>query len=351
MSRTTSLAAGIALFALSLAVAVFGYKLLHFWLSPAQEGPARAVFYEVKPNEGPGTIAQDLENLGIISSARLFRLYGRITGKTRRFKAGDYRFTTAMRPDEVMAIIMSGISYGMPLTVPEGYTMMQVSELMENLRPQSGARFLKLCTSRAFIAELGFNPPPATLEGYLFPDTYLVARKESEEDIIRSMIHKFRATYTSELATRAEAIGMSEHQVITLASIIEKETGAKVERPIISAVFHNRLKKKMRLQTDPTVIYGIKNFNGNLTRKDLETPTPYNTYTIRGLPPGPISNPGREAILAALYPADVEFLFFVSHNDGTHEFSKTFEDHQRAVTKFQLDPKAREGKSWRDLKQ
>ncbi|MBI3558668.1 MAG: endolytic transglycosylase MltG, partial [Deltaproteobacteria bacterium] len=241
-------------------------------------------------------------------------------------------------------------SFGLQLVVPEGYNLEQISEVIDELRPGSGARFHKLCVDQKFIATLGFAPAPASLEGYLFPDTYLVGRKMPEEEMIRAMVKKFKGIFTVELEDRAKAIGMTPHEVITLASIIEKETGAKEERPMISSVFHNRLKKHMRLQTDPTVIYGIKNYNGNITRKDLETPTPYNTYTIPALPPGPIASPGREAIMAALYPSETEFLFFVSHNDGTHEFTTTYEDHKKAVTKFQLDPKAREGKSWRDLK-
>ena len=313
-------------------------------------GAAKTIFYEVKSHENPQTIARELAAAGIVTNGRFFYWYGRMSGKSRKFKAGDYRFTNRMRPDDVMAIIMSGISYGVQMIVPEGYNMAQISEVIEALRPGSGARFHNLCQNPKFIATLGLVPIPPTLEGYLFPDTYLVGRKTAEEEVIRSMVRKFRGVFTPELEDRAKVIGMNPHEVLTLASIIEKETGAKEERPMISSVFHNRLKKHMRLQTDPTVIYGIKNYNGNITRKDLETPTPYNTYTIPALPPGPIASPGREAILAALYPSETDYLFFVSHNDGTHEFTTNFGDHKKAVTKFQIDPKAREGKSWRDLR-
>ncbi|MBI3543981.1 MAG: endolytic transglycosylase MltG, partial [Deltaproteobacteria bacterium] len=269
-----------------------------------------------------------------------------------RFKAGDYRFTNKMLPSEVMAIIMSGVSYGMQLPIPEGFNMAQIAEALDKVKPGSRERFLELCADRKFIATLELSPggtAPATLEGYLFPETYLVGRKTPEEEVIRQMVRKFKGVFTPELRARAKEIGLSEHETITLASIIEKETGAPDERPLISSVFHNRLKKHMKLQTDPTVIYGIRNYNGNITRKDLETPTPYNTYFIPGLPPGPIASPGKDAIVAALYPKESPYLFFVSHNDGTHEFTSTYDDHRKAVTKFQLDPKAREGKSWRDL--
>ena len=150
------------------------------------------------------------------------------------------------------------------------------------------------------------------------------------------MTDRFNTVFTPEWKKRAADLKMSVHEIVTLASIIEKETGAESERPLIASVFHNRLKRKMRLETDPTVIYGISHFNGNLTRKDLATPTPYNTYTIRGLPPGPIANPGAKALEAALYPADTQYLFFVSKKDTTHQFSTNIKDHNRAVRKYQL---------------
>ena len=156
------------------------------------------------------------------------------------------------------------------------------------------------------------------------------------EDLIGAMVKRFREVFLPEWTLRAKALKMSVHQIITLASIIEKETGAAFERPLISSVFHNRLKKGMRLSSDPTVIYGIRNFNGNLTRKDLETVTPYNTYRIKGLPPGPIANPGIDSIKAALYPAETDYLYFVSKKDATHQFSTNLKDHNRAVRQYQL---------------
>lgn len=334
---------------ISVAVATVTYQFVKFWMGPAQSGPVKMIFHEVKQGEKPRLLAEQLEQEGIVSSARFFYWYGRLTGKNAKFKAGDYRFSTKMRPSEVMAIIMSGVSYGYPLTVPEGYSMAQIAELIENFRPGAGERFLKLCSDKKFIAGLGFNPVPVSLEGYLFPDTYLIGRKVPEAEIIKTMVRKYRSVFTPELSNRAQMLGMTEHQIVTLASIVEKETGARHERPLIASVFHNRLKKKMRLQSDPTVIYGVASYNGNITRKDLERYTPYNTYKINGLPIGPIANPGKDAILAALYPAESEFLYFVSHNNGTHEFTTNYDDHRKAVVKFQLDRKMREGRSWRDL--
>ena len=158
----------------------------------------------------------------------------------------------------------------------------------------------------------------------------------SGEDVIRHMYGKFRAVFTPEFEKRARELGFSRREIVTLASIIEKETGDPGERPLISAVFHNRLKKGIRLQSDPTVIYGMWNrFDGNLRKRDLQEKTPYNTYRIGGLPAGPIANPGIDSIRAALYPADVDYLYFVSRNDGSHAFSGTLEEHNRNVWKYQ----------------
>jgi UPF0755 protein len=150
------------------------------------------------------------------------------------------------------------------------------------------------------------------------------------------MVQRFRETISDRWRARADELGLTLHEIVTLASIIEKETGVPEERPLIASVFHNRLRKGMRLETDPTVIYGIEDFDGNLTRKHLRTPTPYNTYLIKGLPPGPIASPGRASLEAALYPADTDYLFFVARKDRTHQFSSTLEEHQKAVRKYQL---------------
>ena len=179
--------------------------------------------------------------------------------------------------------------------------------------------------------------PGKTVEGYLFPETYFFQKQASAEKIIRAMIGRFKSVFTKEWKNRAQELGFSVHEIVTLASIIEKETGVAKERSIISSVFHNRLEKGIRLASDPTVIYGIENFDGNLTRQDLRTRTPYNTYTNYGLPPGPIANPGKAALEAALYPADTPYLYFVAKPDNTHHFSTTLAEHNRAVRKYQLN--------------
>ncbi|MBI2604546.1 MAG: endolytic transglycosylase MltG [Deltaproteobacteria bacterium] len=350
MTISRGIIAGTLLLVISAAVVAVTYKLVHFWMRPASSLPSRAVFYEVRKNESPQAIARDLERSGIVSNASLFYWYGRFTGKNQKIRAGDYRFTTAMRPDEVLTVLMSGISYGIPFTVPEGYNLDQIVSIIESIRPGSGTRFERLCRDPAFISSVGISAPNKNLEGYLFPETYLIGRRMPEEEIIRQMVRRTLSLFTPELMERARQLGFNAHQIVTLASIIEKETGAPEERAMISSVFHNRLRRKMKLQSDPTAIYGKKDFDGNLRKADLRAASPYNTYVIPGLPIGPIANPGKDAILAALYPNPTPYLYFVSHNDGTHEFTSTYEEHMKAVSKFQLDRRAREGKSWRDLR-
>ena len=201
-----------------------------------------------------------------------------------------------------------------------------------------------------FIKEL-IGQELESLEGYLFPDTYYFARGDNLKKIIRTMVQRFKEVFSS---VPKGNVNLTPHEIVILASIIEKETGAGFERPLISSVFHNRLQQKMRLATDPTIIYGVLRETGkeirNIRRIHLKAQNPYNTYLNEGLPPGPIGNPGKEALLAAVQPKNTNYLFFVSKNDGTHVFTSTYKEHQKAVRTFQLDPKMRQGKSWRDLK-
>ncbi|MCK5836588.1 MAG: endolytic transglycosylase MltG, partial [Desulfobacula sp.] len=218
-----------------------------------------------------------------------------------------------------------------------GLNIKGIADLMETAAFCTNTSFSDLCHDRSFANSLGIRS--TTLEGYLFPDTYFFPKHTSCEDIIRTMVGHFNHTFTQKWQTRTKALGFSVHEIVTLASMIEKETGDASERPLIASVFHNRLKKNMRLESDPTVIYGITDFDGNIKRKHLKIPTPYNTYQIKGLPQGPIANPGALSIQAALYPARTQYLFFVSKKDTTHQFSKTFQEHNQAVKTYQLRKK------------
>ena len=271
---------------------------------------------------------------GMILHPVKFRLFARIKGYDKRIKAGEYMLSSSMTPKKILETMVDGKVYLHRLTIPEGYNLRQIAQAVESAGLASEADFLKAATDPDLVHAKEIDAQ--TFEGYLFPDTYYFPRGVTSENIISTMVKRFWSVFKPEWEEQTKTLGLTIPQVITLASIIEKETAVADERPIISSVFHNRLKRNMRLESDPTVIYGIEDYNGNITRKDLESPTRYNTYTMKGLPPGPISNTGVKAIEAALYPADTKFLYFVSRNDRTHHFSTNFKDHNRAVRKYQL---------------
>ncbi|MFZ5861638.1 MAG: endolytic transglycosylase MltG [Nitrospirota bacterium] len=316
----------------TLAVLAVGTHVAAFLLVPIASG-GDPIRFEIAERESLASVAARLARDGVIHNRFEFVLLGRVTGRDRRLQAGEYALQPSMRPLEILDHFWRGTVVLHPVTIPEGYTVRQIADAFGAAGIGDPDALLGLAESPEFARELGVEAP--TLEGYLFPDTYALPRRIASADILRRMVERFREVYQAEWASRAADMGLTQHQVVTLASIIEKETGAGHERPTISAVFHNRLRMRMPLQSDPTVIYPIKNFDGNLRKVDLIRDTPYNTYRRRGLPPGPIANPGRDALEAALYPAGVDYLFFVARNDGTHQFSRTLREHNRAVNEFQ----------------
>jgi UPF0755 protein len=280
------------------------------------------------------SLASKLEQRGIITDTRSFKLLALIRGDDKKLKAGEYALSPSMTPIQVLDTFVGGQSYLHRLTIPEGYTLKQIAEKVHRNEYGQRDEFITLANDPTFVSRFGIEVQ--SLEGYLFPDTYYFPKGASIEMIIKKMVERFKEQFPPQWKDRAKDLDRSIHEIVTLASIIEKETGDPSERPVIASVFHNRLKKKMRLESDPTVIYGIPNFDGNIKRKHLTALTPYNTYKIKGLPPGPIANPGRAAIEAALYPAQTDYLFFVSKKDTTHHFSRTIQEHQKAVRKYQL---------------
>ncbi len=315
-----------------LGMLAFGTHVAAFLASPPG-GSREPITFEIVQDEPLAHVASRLAGKGLIRNQAYFVVFGRLTGSERQLKPGEYALLRSMRPLEMLDRFRHGLVVLHPVTIPEGYTVRQIAGAIRTAGLGDPEELLRLVESPALIGELGLAVP--TLEGYLFPDTYAFPRTVATADMIRRMVGKFQETYQSVWGARANELGFTQHQVVTLASIIEKETGAGIERPIISAVFHNRLRLRMPLQSDPTVIYPIKNFNGNLRKVDLLRDNPYNTYRRRGLPPGPIASPGREALEAALYPAPVDYLYFVARNDGTHHFSRTLREHNRAVDQYQ----------------
>ena len=309
-------------------------ELKMFATTPAGTAASKNIVINVHPGQTLNATADLLHKQNIIKSAMKFVLIARIKGYDKQLKAGEYLLSAAMPPLQLLAIMVKGTVKLYKLTIPEGYNLYQIAELVDRANLGTKNDFIKTATDTARVRKNGLEGE--TFEGYLFPDTYFFPKEVTIEKIISAMVRRFWSVFVPEWQARAKELGLTVHQVVTLASIIEKETGASFERPIISSVFHNRLKKKMRLESDPTVIYGIKNFDGNLTRKHLSTRTSYNTYKIRGLPIGPIANPGSASLEAALYPDNTQYIYFVSRKDSTHQFSTNLKQHNRAVHKYQL---------------
>jgi len=301
--------------------------------------PAETVTMTVKPGRSLSGVAQELENTGVIRSSLALKIIARWKDQGSQIQAGSYRFIQPATPGEILERLIQGDVVKVTLTIPEGFTLQQIIERISQLGYGNKTRLAELAYDNDFITSL--NIAADSLEGYLYPETYLFAPGNDERELLKMMVNHFQKKVTSELKKSAQKVGLDLHQLVTLASIIEKETGVVAEMPLISSVFHNRLKRRIPLQTDPTVIYGIENFDGNITRKHLKTPTPYNTYMIRGLPPGPIASPGLAALQAATSPANTKFLYFVARGDGSHQFSRTLKQHNAAVRKYQLRRKRR----------
>ncbi len=317
-------------------VLLFILSVFYWFLFVPPAGMALDKTIFIKKGSHLKKVAEILEQEGIVKNKHFFVLLAAGLGEKTKIKAGEYEFHTRMLPRDVLDALVKGQVKSHLVTIPEGYTLSQIADLLEDLNLVEKKRFLQKASSPAFISSLGLSElAGSTLEGCLFPETYHVFREMEPEEIIQMMVHQFKKVFGPDLIQRASELGVSEREVVILASIIEKETSLSEEKPLISAVLYNRLRRNMPLQSDPTVIYGIKNFDGNLTKEHLLRQTPYNTYLIAGLPPTPICNPGKESFLAAVHPASVPYLYFVSKNDGSHYFSSEIEEHNRAVWKYQ----------------
>jgi UPF0755 protein len=295
------------------------------------------VFVELPQGAGVARIAADLTAAGVVADPLTFRLAARLSGNDRRLQAGEYRFAEAASPFDVVDRLARGDVYSRPLTFPEGLTIREMGAIFERAELGTAAEFERAAADGSRVGAL--DPEAKTLEGYLFPDTYALSRRAGASGTVDAMVQRFQSAFDSTLRAEAAARNMGLREVVTLASLIEKETAAGAERPLVSAVYHNRLRIGMPLQCDPTVIYALmlaRRWRGNITREDLQINSPYNTYRFPGLPPGPIASPGRLALEAAVRPADVPYLYFVSRNDGTHVFASTLEEHNRNVREWQV---------------
>lgn len=303
-------------------------------LLPAGPRPEPAV---VKVEQGTSLrdVGRELEQQGVVRNRFLFQLLARAKGLDRRLRVGEYDVPGGLTAGQVLDALAFGKPRSSQVTVPEGLSMDEIARLLGSRRLGDPADFKALFRDPAFIATLGLPGPPPTLEGYLFPDTYEFRVGASPREIATRLAQRFREMFSDDLAGAAQARGMTIHRALTLASIIEKEAAVAAERPTISAVFHNRLAKGMPLQSDPTAIYGLEGHDSRVRPEDLDRDTPYNTYKIQGLPPGPIANPGRASIEAAVRPEPgVDALYFVARDDRTHVFSRDYGAHRAAIARL-----------------
>jgi UPF0755 protein len=328
--RAIALTAALIVLALIGVAAVV--ESLRWALSPALASAPPAIF-DVHPGASLGQVARDLESRGLIRNAFALKMLARYRKLDGALQVGEYELSAALAPGEILTRIVEGRVVVYEVVIPEGLTAARIALRLEAAGLSNAAEFSAFASDPASAAALGVEG--ATLEGYLFPDTYRLPRGLGVREIAEVLVGQFLGIWR-EIEAQARRQKLSMLEVVTLASIVEKETAAPDERPLIASVFRNRLRRGMRLETDPTVIYGIPDFDGNLRRRDLENAdNPYNTYQISGLPPGPIANPGADALRAVVDPAESDYLFFVSRNDGTHVFSKTYSDHVRAVDRYQ----------------
>jgi peptidoglycan lytic transglycosylase G len=313
---------------ISLLIGLIWY-LVCLFISPGHGSVVRD--FSFPPGSGIRKLANELKAGGVIRSSWHFVLMTRLRGDAHRLKAGEYRFSDDMTPDVILRKIVLGEVDYLKFTLPEGYSIYQAAELLEQKGYFRKDAFLEKCRNKVLLARLGINANSA--EGYLYPATYNLSRGGSEEQLLEQMTGQFNKSYAAILEGEGSR-RFSRHEVVTLASIIEKEAVSSEEKPLISSVFHNRLRIGMPLQSDPTAIYGVRAFSGKVNKADILRPSPYNTYLNKGLPPGPIGNPGRDAVLAAMNPAKTDFLYFVARQDGTHHFSRNLDEHNRAVVRY-----------------
>ena len=328
----------VGLLLLGAGAAAFAWQeLLARIEAPHAVGQEAGVFVEIAPGDSTSAIANRLVAAGIVADEWTFRFAAWRSGRDRDLQAGEYFFDAPLSPLAAVAKIADGRVHLRPITFPEGLTLPEMAAIVEGQGFGSADAFAAAARVQ-LIADL--DPDATDLEGYLFPETYSLPRHATVGDLVAAMVAQFRAVFNHDLRTRAGERGLSVREAVTLASIIQKETGSGAEHALVSAVFNNRLRIGMPLQSDPTIIYALEQagtYDGNLTRANMQVDSPYNTYRYGGLPPGPISAPGRDVLRAALDPADATFLYFVSRNDGTHAFADTLREHNRNVREFQVE--------------
>jgi UPF0755 protein len=322
----------------ALALAAAGYVLYTRAREPYRGYATPDVIVDVPRGAGPRTIGERLVDSGVVRDALTFRVALWLSGDARRLQAGEYRFDRPISAVDAIGKIARGEVLLIPLTFREGLTIREMADVFAKSGFGTADEFVAAADNEALVASV--DPQAGDLEGYLFPDTYALPRHADAEMVVQQMVGRFMSVLTPDVRAGAEARKMTVRQLVTLASLVEKETAVPEERPIVAGVYANRLRIGMALQCDPTVIYALQlagTYDGNLRRDDLQFDSPYNTYRYPGLPPGPIAAPGAAALQAAANPADVDYLYFVSRNDGSHVFARTLAEHNRNVQQWQIE--------------
>jgi UPF0755 protein len=292
---------------------------------------------DIPQGSGTNEIGRRLVEGGVVRDLFIFRAALWWAARDRSLKAGEYRFAQPMSASQVVDKLARGDVHARRITFPEGLTIIDMSRIYEQRGFGPASEFVA-AAGRAELIET-VDPLAPDLEGYLYPETYAIPRGTPATKLVALMVERFRAAYTDDLKTQADAQGLTARQVVTIASLVEKETAQEQERALVAAVYRNRMKLGMGMQADPTVIYALQKagkYDGNIRRADLQFDSPYNTYKYAGLPPGPIASPRKASLEAALAPADVPYIYFVSRNDGTHVFASTLAEHNKNVREFQI---------------
>lgn len=301
---------------------------------PVNAAAGDAVMVVVKPGMATQAIGELLYDKGLVKNVLIFRVMAKMEGLEGRLQAGEYAFSKAMTVREIIEKLARGETAYKQFTIPEGFTIDQIAALLEKNKLASAAKYKEFA---AGYAPYEYISPAANAkykaEGFVFPDTYRVAAGTSEEQLVKMMMSQFDSQFTPAMRQRAAELGLSVREVVILASLVEKEAQVAAERPVIAGVFLRRLKLEMPLQSCATIQYILGYPKPELTVQDTELPSPYNTYQNMGLPPGPIASPGLAAIKAVLYPADTEFLYFFANKDGSHVFSRTYDEHLAAISR------------------
>jgi UPF0755 protein len=328
--------------AIVLAAVIGAAALAYLGVSRAREpyfaSATPEVFVDIPAGAGPASIAQRLVDAGVVRDALTFRIAVWMSGRARELKAGEYRFDGPISAMDVVDKLARGDVYRRAITFREGLTLAEMAQVYEESGLGRAEDFLAAARNPSAIKAL--DPQATDLEGYLFPETYQLRRDTPAGALVAQMVALFERTFTPPMREAANARGLTVREAVTVASLVEKETAVPAERPLVAAVYLNRMRAGMPMQADPTVIYALQRagrYNGNLRRDDLQFDSPYNTYRYAGLPPGPIASPGRAALEATVAPADTDYLYFVSRNDGSHVFARTLSEHNRNVQEWQVE--------------